>query len=125
MRTWLDTSPTGKNYTYSEKTPTGSTALPEALDIGDRLSTFRGVLSFRNQYLRLSQSRVVWLLPGPGGLQCPSRGLSRVTQRAWRRHRRARGVVVLYRERTRDDVHRDDDRDPRARVGDLLCDAYA
>jgi hypothetical protein len=92
--------------------------------MGDRLPTLRGVLSFSNPYVRLSPSGVVWLLSGLGGLQRPCWGVRRVTQRSERRHGGARGVVGLYRQRNRADVHREDARDSRARVGDLLCDAH-
>src|SRR5262249_51185324 len=120
---WSHTDPHPDQFTTPAIGQTGGAALSESLDLGDRLPTVRGVLSFCNQYARLPQSRVVWLLSRPGGLQRLGRGVGGVTPRPWGRHGGARGVVVLYRQRNRDDVHRDDDRDSRARVGDLLCDA--
>jgi hypothetical protein len=51
-------------------------------------------------------------------------GAQHVLRRLRLRHHGARGIVVRYRQRNHDDVYRDDDRDSRARVGDLLCDAH-
>src|SRR6266446_9140226 len=86
--------------------------LGQALDAGDRAPASRSGLPFGNQYVGLSQGRLVRLLPGLGRLQYVGGGDGGVAQRAWRRNHRPRPLPLLCRQRDRPNVSRHDDCHP-------------
>src|SRR5919106_3383531 len=73
-------SPHSDQLTASGVGQTGGSALWQALDAGNGIPTFGGLFSLRNQYVGLSQGRLVRLLSGPGRLQFAGGGIGRV---AW------------------------------------------
>ena len=81
----------GDDCPYPDQPPspggrhTGGGSVPQALDAGNGLSASRGVFSFGNQYVGLSQGGLIRLLPGAGGVQRLGGGVGGVAWGAWRR----------------------------------------
>ena len=91
--------------------------VPAALDDRDRVPRIGGDAPQRDQHAGISQGGPVRLLRGVGRVQRVEHGQGGVACGAWRRKGGRGRLGLLCGRRDPDDASRDDDRDPRRRMG--------